>query len=42
MAIPRMNDDMDVIAKLADRPNDTHGLTAAQLKARFDKSGVDI
>ena len=42
MAIPRMNDDMDVIAKLADRPNDTQGLTAAQLKARFDKSGVDI
>jgi hypothetical protein len=37
-----MTDDMDVIAKLADRPNDTQGLTAAQLKARFDKSGVDI
>ena len=30
------------ISALSDRPNDTDGLTAAQLKAKFDKAGDDI
>lgn len=42
MAIPRFNDDVNVIQKLADRPNDTNGLSAAALKAKFDESSGDI
>lgn len=36
MAVPRLTDDLDIIQKLADNPNDTDGLSAAELKARFD------
>lgn len=36
MAVPRLTDDLDVIQKLSDNPNDTDGLSAAKLKARFD------
>lgn len=42
MAIPRLTTDLQVISKLDDRPNDTNGLTAAGLKAKFDESGGDI
>lgn len=42
MAITRFTDDMNVIAKLDDRPNDTGGLTAAGLKAKFDEGGGNI
>lgn len=38
MSFPRMTDDLDVIQKLDDRPNDTGGLSAAALKARFDQA----
>ena len=40
MAINGMTDDVEVISKLSDTPNDT--LTAAQLKAKFDTAGVLI
>jgi hypothetical protein len=33
---------VNVIALLSDLPNDTDGLTSAQLKARFDQAGSDI
>lgn len=36
MAVPRLTDDLDIIQKLSDNPNDTDGLSAAELKARFD------
>ena len=42
MAITRMTDDMAIIAKLSDRPNDTDGLTAAGLKAKFDEGGGTV
>ena len=31
---------MEIISKLSDLPNDTDGLTAAELKARFDRAGT--
>lgn len=37
MAIPRFNTDTNIIQKLDDRPNDVGGLTAADLKAKFDE-----
>ena len=39
LVIPSMKDDIDVIQKLDDEPNDVGGLTAAELKAKFDESG---
>lgn len=42
MAFPRFNTETDNISALSDRPNDADGLTAEQLKARFDKAGDDI
>lgn len=42
MAITRMTDDMGIISKLSDRPNDTDGLTAAGLKAKFDEGGGTV
>ena len=42
MAITRMTDDMGIISKLSDRPNDTDGLTATGLKAKFDESGLTV
>lgn len=42
MSLPRFNENVENISELADRPNDTNGLTAAELKARFDKAGKDI
>src|SRR6187455_2462591 len=36
MALTQMTDDVAIIAALADLPNATSGLTAAQLKAKFD------
>jgi len=38
MAITTNTDDLDIIAALDDEPNDTGGLTAAQLKAKFDEA----
>lgn len=37
MAVTPMSDDLNIIAELADRPNATDGLTAAQLKAKYDQ-----
>lgn len=42
MAITTFTDDMDIIAALDDEPNDVGGLTAAQLKAKFDEAGNTI
>lgn len=35
-------DDLDIIQKLDDEPNDVGGLTAAELKAKFDEAGNTI
>lgn len=37
MAIPKMTDDLEIIQKLSDLPNATDGLTAEELKAKFDE-----
>ena len=42
MAITTFNDDMDIIVKLSDEPNDEGGLSAAELKAEFDKAGLAV
>jgi hypothetical protein len=42
MAFTRLENDVANISKLSDRPNQNDGLSAAQLKGRFDKAGVDI
>lgn len=39
MALPNFTHDMEIIRKLDDYPNDTDGLTADELKARFDEGG---
>lgn len=39
MAFTQFTQDMDIIAKLSDSPNVDDGLTAAQLKAKFDEAG---
>lgn len=39
MAISEFSEDMDIIAALSDLPNATDGLSAAQLKAKFDEGG---
>ena len=40
MAFDTMNDDMNIISKLPDEPNDEGGMTASALKATFDKAGT--
>ena len=40
MSIPRFLADLAIIQKLSDLPNSTEGLTAAELKARFDAAGL--
>lgn len=42
MAIPQMEDDVEVISKLGDTPGSDDGLTAQQLKGRFDLAGVRL
>lgn len=42
MAYSKITDDMDIIQALPDEPNDVGGLTAAQLKAKFDEAGNKI
>lgn len=39
MAFTQLTDDLDFIQKLDDEPNDVGGLSAAELKAEFDKAG---
>ena len=42
MAIQLFNVDVENVSQLSDLPNAEQGLTSAQLKAVFDKAGVDI
>ena len=42
MAFTPFDYDMDIIAKLSDSPNVDDGLTAAQLKGKFDEAGKVI
>lgn len=42
MPIPTYSGDTNVIQQLADRPNDTNGLSAAALKAKFDEATGDL
>ena len=42
LVIPGLDDDLDIIQKLDDEPNDVGGLTAAELKAKFDEAGNTI
>lgn len=39
MAISKFNEDLDIIQKLDTYPNDTDGLSAEELKERFDRAG---
>ena len=39
MAISKFNEDLDIIQKLDTYPNDTDGLSADELKERFDRAG---
>ena len=42
MAYTLFSEDVENVSHLSDLPNEEDGLTAAQLKAVFDKAGVDI
>ena len=42
MALQKLTKDMQIIAKLDDEPNDVGGLTADELKAKFDEAGESI
>lgn len=42
MALSQFTKDMNIIAALDDEPNDVGGLTAAELKAKFDEGGQAI
>lgn len=42
MSIQTLDDDLNIIQKLDDEPNDVGGLTADELKARFDAAGLAI
>lgn len=42
MALTRFSGDADVISQLSNQPNDNDGLSAAQLKAKFDQYGADF
>lgn len=38
MSLPKFNKDIHIISKLADEPNDVGGLSADELKAKFDEA----
>lgn len=42
MALSKLTKDMAIIQKLDDEPNDVGGLTAAELKAKFDEAGEAV
>lgn len=42
MALTKLTTNLAIIAALSDLPNATDGLTAAQLKAKFDEGPIDI
>ena len=42
MALDKLTTDLDIIQKLDDEPNDVGGLTAQELKEKFDEAGNTI
>ena len=42
MALTTFDKDMNIIAALDDEPNDVGGLSAAELKAKFDEGGLSL
>ena len=42
MGISKFSYDMDIISRLSDAPNVDDGLTASQLKAKFDEGGKAV
>lgn len=42
MAIPTMQDDLDIVSKLGDSPNTDNNLSSEQLKAKFDEGPKTI
>ena len=42
MSISLFGKDLNIIQKLDDEPNDVGGMTSAELKAKFDESGLSI
>lgn len=42
MALPAFETNLNIIQQLDNEPNDVGGLTAAQLKAKFDEAGLTI
>lgn len=42
MSLPKFNKDIKIISKLDDEPNDVGGLSANELKAKFDEAGTLI
>lgn len=42
MSLPRVTNELSTVSQLDDRPNDTGGLTAAELKAKFDKDSETL
>lgn len=42
MALLPMDNDLNIIAGLSDEPNDVDGLSAQELKTRFDRAGLLI
>lgn len=42
MSLTKLTEDLNIIQALDDEPNDVGGLTAAQLKAKFDQAGGAI
>lgn len=42
MALTKFEQDLNIIAKLDDEPNDVGGLSAAELKAKFDEGGLTL
>lgn len=42
MALTRFSGDAEVISQLSNQPNDNDGLSAAQLKAKFDQYGANF
>lgn len=42
MAIPTLDQDLNIIQKLDDYPNDVDGMSADELKAKFDEAATEI
>ena len=42
MSLTKLTKDLSIISKLSDEPNDIDGLTADELKAKFDEAGNSI